>query len=193
MRVISGDRRGFKLKSPKGNLIRPTEDQLKERVFNIISPIKFNSKVLDCFSGTGGIGIEFLSRGAGFAYFVDLSKESTSLIHENVKHTKFENNSEILNKDISSVIRYLKKNYIKIDYFYLDPPYLDFQLLNNTIHDLDNPNILNEDSMIIVECDKKFEGNAKHENIYISDRRDYKNKSLIFYKVGTEDESNLSR
>ena len=70
MRVISGIRKGHKLKSPKGKEIRPTEDRIKESLFNILGPLKEDSLVLDLFAGTGSIGVEFLSRGAKIVYFI---------------------------------------------------------------------------------------------------------------------------
>ena len=65
MRVISGKRKGKKLCGPKSNNIRPTEDRIKESMFNIISPIIEKATVLDLFAGTGSIGIEFLSINCG--------------------------------------------------------------------------------------------------------------------------------
>ncbi|NLM06326.1 MAG: 16S rRNA (guanine(966)-N(2))-methyltransferase RsmD [Tissierellia bacterium] len=181
------------MKSPRGRDIRPTDDMTKERIFNIISPLKRESVVLDCFAGTGAIGIEFLSRGAGFAYFIELSREGTSLIKENLQHTKFLDQADVRNQDISQTIRYFKKNKIKIDYFYLDPPYADFDLLRNTLKELDDMSILNEDSLIIVESDTNFDDLGDYENIYIADRRDYKKRrSIIFYKVGVQDDSTIS-
>lgn len=59
MRVISGKFKSRKLLAPKGLNTRPTLDNIKETIFNIISPITINAKVLDLFSGTGQIGIEF--------------------------------------------------------------------------------------------------------------------------------------
>ena len=84
MRVISGSRKGHKLKSPKGENTRPTEDRIKESIFNILGNIKNNSLVLDLFAGTGSIGIEFLSRGAESCYFIDLSNDSIKIIKENL-------------------------------------------------------------------------------------------------------------
>ena len=71
MRVISGLRKGHKLKAPKGVMVRPTEDKVKESIFNILGAISEESVILDAFGGSGGIGIEFLSRGAKTCYFVE--------------------------------------------------------------------------------------------------------------------------
>lgn len=64
MRIISGNRRGLKLKAPKGLDTRPTEDRVKESVFNILGQNFFDDLVLDLFCGSGANGIEFISRGA---------------------------------------------------------------------------------------------------------------------------------
>ena len=64
MRVISGLKKGYRLKAPKGRDTRPTEDRIKESLFNILRNIDEKSIVLDLFAGSGSIGIEFLSRGA---------------------------------------------------------------------------------------------------------------------------------
>ena len=82
MRVISGLKRGHKLKAPKGLEVRPTEDKIKESLFNILGYIDKDSLVLDLFGGSGSIGIEFLSRGARVCYFVDISSNSISYIKE---------------------------------------------------------------------------------------------------------------
>ncbi len=82
MRVITGSARGHNLKAPKGENTRPTSDRIKESLFSIIGIIDDESTVLDLFSGSGGIGIEFLSRGAKFSYFIDSEIESINIIKE---------------------------------------------------------------------------------------------------------------
>ena len=88
MRVVGGRLRGRALTGPKSETIRPTADRLRESLFNVLvhsygDPIE-QARVLDLFAGTGALGIEALSRGAGFALFVDESGEARALIRENV-------------------------------------------------------------------------------------------------------------
>nr|WP_330362406.1 16S rRNA (guanine(966)-N(2))-methyltransferase RsmD [[Clostridium] dakarense] len=85
MRVISGKVRGLKLNTPKNEDVRPTTDRVKESLFNMINPYIMESNVLDLFAGTGSLGIECLSRGANRCVFVDISKESISIIKSNIK------------------------------------------------------------------------------------------------------------
>ncbi|MGX8693183.1 MAG: RsmD family RNA methyltransferase, partial [Eubacteriales bacterium] len=85
MRVITGSAGGRKLKSPAGDAVRPTADQVKQAVFNIIQFDLEGRRVLDLFGGTGQLGIEALSRGAREAVFVDSDRSSAALIRENLK------------------------------------------------------------------------------------------------------------
>ena len=71
MRIIAGSRKGSKLFAPKGENTRPTEDRIKENIFNIIDHNLYGLKVLDLFSGTGSIGLEFISRGTEEAYLFE--------------------------------------------------------------------------------------------------------------------------
>ncbi|MGB4140279.1 MAG: RsmD family RNA methyltransferase, partial [Limnochordia bacterium] len=77
MRVIAGHARGRRLKSVRGSRTRPTTDRVKENLFNIIGNQIVQAKVLDLFAGSGGIGIEALSRGAERAVFVDKERLCT--------------------------------------------------------------------------------------------------------------------
>ena len=94
MRVIAGSRRHLILKTVPGMAVRPTQDRTKETLFNIINPYLADCRFLDLFSGSGAIGIEALSRGAGDVVMVEQSAESLACIKENLKTTK--RNSYIL-------------------------------------------------------------------------------------------------
>ena len=85
MRVITGKARGRKLATPANNDIRPTTDNVKEFIFNIIQFDIEGRRVLDLFAGTGQLGIECLSRGAESVVFIDQSRESVKLVKDNLK------------------------------------------------------------------------------------------------------------
>ena len=89
MRVITGSARGRRLKTPEGMDIRPTTDNVKESVFNILQFDIEGRRVLDLFAGTGQLGIECLSRGAREAVFIDQSREAVKIIRENLKACGF--------------------------------------------------------------------------------------------------------
>ncbi len=85
MRVISGKSRGTSLYSLEGNHTRPTTDRVKESMFSIINLCIPDAVVLDLFSGSGALGIEAISRGAGKCYFVENSKQAGDIVKKNIK------------------------------------------------------------------------------------------------------------
>ena len=123
MRVISGTARGTKLNSIDSLETRPTLDRVKESLFNIMQDKIENSIVLDLFAGSGAIGIEFISRGAKKAFFCEKSYIAAQMINQNLKKTKFENKSEIFEKDFRKCLIELSKKNIKFDIIFIDPPY----------------------------------------------------------------------
>jgi 16S rRNA (guanine(966)-N(2))-methyltransferase RsmD len=182
LRVISGERKGHKLKAPKGREVRPTEDRIKESLFNIIRPLSLDAIVLDLFGGSGGIGIEFLSRGAKIAYFVDISNDSISIIKENLIHTNLIDKSIILNKDALRAINFLKDKNVIFDYIYLDPPFKNHELLLKTIDSISINKLLSNEGVIIIEHEKELALETEINNFTRYDFRNYGSKSLSFYR-----------
>lgn len=196
LRVISGKAKGHKLKAPKGDNVRPTEDRIKESLFNIIRNISSQAIILDAFGGSGAIGIEFLSRGADKVYFVDNNPASISVIQENLNHTKLLDRAEITKADIILAIKKFSNKNLKFDYIYLDPPFSEYTLLDNVFKSISEENILDIDGILIVEHGKSLNLEDILYGFKKIDRRSYGNKIIEFYKKNTEealDESSLSR
>lgn len=120
MRVITGSKRGRRLKTLEGNDVRPTTDKVKESVFNIIQFDIEGRNVLDLFSGSGQLGIEALSRGASMCTFVDSSRASLGVTSENIKAVGFEKESRAV---LSDALSFLDRDLNKYDLAFLDPPY----------------------------------------------------------------------
>ena len=121
MRVISGVARGMKLKTPEGLDTRPTQDRIKETLFNMLQPYVADCVFVDLFSGSGGIGIEALSRGAKKAYFVENFKEALSCIESNLTTTKLKDKAVVLKTDAVSSIHHIFEK--EVDIIFMDPPY----------------------------------------------------------------------
>lgn len=123
MRVVSGSAKGRPLKSVPGNGTRPTTDKVKEAVFSMIGPYFEGGAVLDLFAGTGGLGIEALSRGMESAVFVDMEAKSIDTIHANLKATKLDERAQVYRNDAGRAISALEKRGRVFDLVFLDPPY----------------------------------------------------------------------
>ena len=100
MRVIAGKARRLNLKTIPGIDTRPTTDRIKETLFNILQPELLECRFLDLFSGSGGIGIEALSRGASYAVFVEKNPKAAACIRENLAFTKLAEDGKLLNMDV---------------------------------------------------------------------------------------------
>ena len=147
MRVITGKARGVQLKTPEGELTRPTADRVKEALFSIINFDIPNAKVLDLFGGTGQLGIEALSRGADSAVFVDAREEACALIRENLKRTKMQQQGKVIRSDYMS---YLKQCRETFDIIFLDPPYAE-EFLENSLKKITEIDILRSNGIIVTE------------------------------------------
>lgn len=182
MRVISGKVRGLKLNTPKNEDVRPTTDRVKESLFNMISPYIMDSNVLDLFAGTGSLGIECLSRGAQRCVFVDVSKESISIIKSNITKARVENESIVLNLDFKDAISKLKVQKNKFDVIFMDPPYYKNMFID-ALEKIDNADLLEEEGIIVIEHDSKENFPEKIERLEKHKVKKYGNTTLTFYKL----------
>jgi 16S rRNA (guanine(966)-N(2))-methyltransferase RsmD len=123
MRIIAGELRGRRLKSPKNDDVRPTSDKVKEAVFSMLLPWMEDGFVcMDVFAGSGNLGLEAISRGASKVFFSDVSRDSLALCRENAKLCGVTERCVFLAGDFRSNIRRVRET---VDIFFLDPPYAD--------------------------------------------------------------------
>lgn len=122
MRVIAGRYKGRRLTSPSWPGLRPTSDRLKETLFAILSPHLDGARVLDGFAGSGALGVEALSRGAGEVLFVDSDPRSVGLIGENLRHCGIAGGYAMIRGTLAGVLGELPAHR-RFDLVLLDPPY----------------------------------------------------------------------
>ncbi|MDD6275676.1 MAG: 16S rRNA (guanine(966)-N(2))-methyltransferase RsmD [Clostridia bacterium] len=120
MRVITGTARGRVLATLEGDEVRPTTDRVKEAIFSIIQFEIEGRQVLDLFAGSGQLGIEALSRGAAYAVFTDMSRDSVDTVKKNLLSTGLASNSSVVQTDALTFLKNTKKTF---DIVFMDPPY----------------------------------------------------------------------
>lgn len=147
MRVITGKARGVNLKTPDGLGTRPTADRVKEALFSIIQFEIPGNSVLDLFGGTGQLGIEALSRGAGAAVFVDRDERACSIIRENLRRTHLSEQATVIRGDY---MQYLRKCNRKFGIIFLDPPYAE-EFLEKSLNIIAEIDILRSGGIIVTE------------------------------------------
>ncbi len=158
VRIFSGKFKGSVLSVPYS--ARPTLVRSRQSLFDILSGSTLNSLspndffkdkvILDCFAGSGALGIEALSRGASFAYFVDICQPAISAIYENIQKLKLEHCCQIIKTDILKIRKSKEMN--GCDIVFIDPPYGKVSI-KKTIQHLSKTNWINKNTLIITEED----------------------------------------
>lgn len=156
MRVVAGSHRSRKLKAPVGKNTRPTTDKVKGAIFNMIGPYFDGGKALDLYAGSGGLGIEALSRGIDYTYFVDNNYQALKTIKENLTFLNLNEQADVLKKDANQALQTFADQGIQFDLVLLDPPYAK-QELAQQLQTMIDDNILAPEAMIVCEVDKDVE------------------------------------
>ncbi len=123
MRVIAGKFKSRQLKSVDSKLTRPTTDKNKENLFNMIGPFFNGGVCLDLFGGSGGLGIEAISRGMDELYSVDKQYKAFATIKENIQTLKIQDVAHVYKMDYQKSLQQFANENIQFDLVFLDPPY----------------------------------------------------------------------
>ena len=187
MRVIAGSARSLRLKTLDGMDTRPTTDRIKETLFNIISPSIFDSIFLDLFSGSGGIGIEALSRGAKEAVFVENNPKAMACLKENLQFTRLASRAMTVTTDVMDALYRLEGDKI-FDFIFMDPPY-DRGLERKVLEYLSDSRLVYEDTVIIVEASRDTDFSYVDDlGLTVIREKMYKtNKHVFIEKAGKEE------
>ncbi len=187
MRVIAGSAKRLRLKTLEGMDTRPTTDRIKETLFNMIGPAMYDCVFLDLFSGSGGIGIEALSRGAKEAVFVENNPKAMACIKENLKFTRLEPKAVTMTRDVMNALYQMEGEKV-FDFIFMDPPY-NCGLERNVLEYLSGSELVYEDTVIIVEASKETDFSyAENIGFVITREKNYKtNKHVFLEKAGKEE------
>lgn len=178
MKVVAGKYKGFNLLSPKSKTSRPTDNKVKEAIFDMLFPYKENFIALDLFSGTGQMGIEFLSRGASEVYFNEKNYSNFAILRQNLEKVS-EENVKTFKFDFERCLKILSKENIKFDYIFLDPPY-DTDFIDKSLFLIKEYDLLNEDGIIITESDMDTDFSDKYD-LQLLKEKSYGRKYIKFY------------
>lgn len=185
MRVIAGKVRSLKLKTPEGTEVRPTADRIKETLFNIIQGDVPGSIFIDLFAGSGGIGIEALSRGARHAYFVENSMEAAACIRDNLAFTRLSDDATLIRQDVYGALRQIREK--EADIVFMDPPYrAGYE--EGLFAELGRQSYVTENTLLILEAEvgKKLDFLDKAGFEIVREKKYKTNKHVFIRKRGEE-------
>lgn len=151
MRIISGQYRGLTLKTLKGGKLRPTSDQLRETLFDVLGPSIEGTRFLDAYAGTGAVGIEALSRGAVDVVFIEQHRAAAELIRQNLARLKIDSGHWIHTSSVENALEKLSGEGEKFDFIFIDPPYDAIREYHQTLRDLGRGRLVTPSSLVIAE------------------------------------------
>jgi 16S rRNA (guanine966-N2)-methyltransferase len=180
MRVIAGVARGRRLSAVPGTGTRPITDRAKEALFSILADGIVGARVLDLFAGTGGVGIEALSRGASWCDFVDLSPGAVRTVARNLARTDLGDRARVWRRDVFDWLsRPPASGY---DLVYVAPPQYRGLWLRTLRAMDDRPSWLAAGGKVVVQIDPREEQELDLAAFELADRRRYGGVLLLFWR-----------
>lgn len=198
MRVVTGSAKGRKLKGPKTPGTRPIIDRVKTALFDILSWRVEGARFLDLFAGTGGVGIEALSRGAASATFIEMSLPIVKLIRENLLITELSERAEVLHMDSFKFLQAHAAGTRKAaetpvreyDMIYIAPPQYH-EMAARALGMLDGSPLLAKDGLVIVQIHPKERTGVAAmplNRLVQTDERRYGSTLLMFFQEHKSEE-----
>jgi 16S rRNA (guanine966-N2)-methyltransferase len=180
MRVIAGEAKGRGLYSVPGQSTRPITDRVKASLFNILAGHVPEARFLDLFAGTGGVGIEALSRGASEVVFVERDQRALATIRRNLEVTKLGDRARVVKRDVFQFIAGYSGQ--PFDIIYVAPP--QYQgLWARTLHALDVSLLASPGTLVVAQIYPKEYEPLELAKLTLVDQRKYGSTLLCFYQV----------
>ncbi|KEQ19331.1 16S rRNA (guanine(966)-N(2))-methyltransferase RsmD [Endozoicomonas numazuensis] len=152
LRIIGGQWRSRKLPVADLSGLRPTSDRVRETLFNWLAPYVLGARVLDCFSGTGALSLESLSRGAKEATLLEAASEASKLLKENLKTLQAENATVVRTDSLKWLQQPADQAF---DLIFLDPPFRQ-GLLEETCRLLNTHDYIHSGTLVYIEVEKEL-------------------------------------
>ena len=179
MRVIAGKVKGHRLKAPKGTTTRPATDLVRGAIFSILETTTSNwAQVLDLFAGSGALGIEALSRGAGWVDFVEHEPRCCDIIKQNLEKTRLTAQAHIYCCGVVKALSFLDKEYSII---LMDPPYSSSSI-GSLVEQLGTSKLVGTNSIIVVTHSSRSPLNSTYATLNLVKERHHGDSCIAVYQ-----------
>ncbi len=181
MRIVAGEFGSRPIKSVKGDATRPTSDKIKGAIFSSLGNFFDGGRFLDCYSGTGNMALEALSRGMEQAVLVDQSRFAIAVIKENIKTLGVQKRCKVYQKDIFALLPSLKEPF---DLIYIDPPYKK-QENEKLLSQLDAYHLVSKQGIVVVESLSQESWSDQIGQLVKYKEKTYRNTKITYYRKET--------
>ena len=151
MRIISGTYRGLRLKTLKAGHLRPTSDQLRETLFDVLGPQVEGSSFLDAYAGSGAVGLEAFSRGAREVVFIEHHRAAAELIRSNLAALSIHEGFRLLSCQVLTGLERLAEEDSRFEFVFIDPPYNEIREYHHVLRQIGRGQLLFPTSVVIAE------------------------------------------
>jgi 16S rRNA (guanine(966)-N(2))-methyltransferase RsmD len=181
MRIITGKAKGHRLKVPKGTVVRPATGLVRGAIFSILETTTSDwAQVLDLFAGSGALGIEALSRGAGWVDFVERKPRCCAIIKQNLEKAKLEAQAHIYCCSVAKAISFLDKEYSII---LIDPPYSDSSI-GSLVTQLATSKLVGVGSTVVVTHSSHLPLSSSYAALNLIKERRHGDSCIAVYQKG---------
>jgi len=181
MRIITGKAKGHRLKVPKGTVVRPATGLVRGAIFSILETTTSDwAQVLDLFAGSGALGIEALSRGAGWVDFVERKPRCCAIIKQNLEKAKLEAQAHIYCCSVAKAISFLDKEYSII---LIDPPYSNSSI-GSLVTQLATSKLVGTGSTVVVTHSSHLPLNSSYATLNLVKERRHGDSCIAIYQKG---------
>ena len=183
MRVIAGTYRGLRLKTLRGEALRPTSDRMRETLFNVLGGTVRGSRFLDLYAGSGAVGIEALSRGAERVVFVESHRPAAEIIRANLRALEIIQGFAVVPRPAADAIETFEREGAAFDFAFLDPPYAEIGEYHRTLRRFGRSRILLPQSLVVVEHSRQCRLEERYGALSLARLIRHGNSQLAFYRA----------
>ncbi|HET9180202.1 MAG TPA: 16S rRNA (guanine(966)-N(2))-methyltransferase RsmD [Terriglobia bacterium] len=184
MRIISGQNRGQRIQTLKGMQLRPTSDQMRETLFDVLGLGIQDSTFLDAYAGSGAVGLEALSRGAKEVVFVEYHRAAVDLIRRNLAALKMKDGFYLMNTRVVRALERLNEEGAVFDFIFLDPPYSETREYHQVLRHLGRSRLVTPASFVIAEHSRHYFLEERYNRLERTRSIRHGDAELTFYRLG---------
>jgi len=184
MRIISGRYRGLRVKTLKSSNLRPTSDQLRETLFDVLGSQLEGSTFLDAYAGSGAVGLEAFSRGAREVVFIEHYRRAAELIRRNLAALEVHDGFHVMSCKVQAALERLAAEGSRFDIVFVDPPYSEIREYHHVLRRIGRGQLLFPTSVVVAEHCRHCLLENEYGHLHRRRLLRHGDAQLAFYRLG---------